>query len=194
MNRAHLELCSSAEWASMIETQALPWVTEGLDLGGRMLEVGPGPGAATGPLSRIAHQLVAVELDADLASGLARRFRDSGVSIVRGDATRLPLAGGAFDAAASLTMLHHVPGVELQDLLLAEVARVLRPGGVFVGSDSLDSPGFRDLHVDDVCVPLDPATLEQRLLRAGFASAEVATQVFDESGSGAIRFRARTGA
>ena len=33
MNRAHLELCSSAEWAEMIETQAIPWVTEGVRLG-----------------------------------------------------------------------------------------------------------------------------------------------------------------
>ena len=54
-------------------------------------------------------------------------------------------------------MLHHVPSVEEQDRLFAEVARVLRPGGMLAGVDSKDSPEFRGMHVDDICVPLDPA-------------------------------------
>lgn len=51
------------------------------------------------------------------------------------DATAMSLAAGAFDGAVSLTMLHHVPSVELRDRLLNEVARVLRRGGAFVGAD-----------------------------------------------------------
>jgi SAM-dependent methyltransferase len=108
-------------------------VTEGLELGGRMLEIGPEPGAATGPLSRPAERLTAIELDPELAGNPVARFAGANVCIVRGDATRLPLADGALDATSSLTMLHHVPGVELQDRLLAEVARVLPRGGLFVG-------------------------------------------------------------
>ena len=50
-----------------------------------------------------------------------------------------------------MTMLHHVPTVAAQDALLAEACRVLRPGGWFVGVDSLDDPGFRDFHAGDVC-------------------------------------------
>jgi SAM-dependent methyltransferase len=65
-------------------------------------------------------------------------------------------------------MLHHVPTAAEQDQLFAEVARVLRPGGVLVGVDSLDSAEFRDLHVDDICNPIDPATLPDRLAGAGF--------------------------
>jgi hypothetical protein len=70
-------------------------------------------------------------------------------------------------------MLHHVPSADQQDQLFAEVARVLRPGAVFVGVDSLDSPEFRALHVDDICVPVPATGLEPRLLAAGFASAAV---------------------
>jgi ubiquinone/menaquinone biosynthesis C-methylase UbiE len=38
-----------------------------------------------------------------------------------------------FDGAVSFTMLHHVPSEALQNRLLAEVARVLRPGSIFAG-------------------------------------------------------------
>ena len=56
-------------------------------------------------------------------------------------------------------------------------------GGVFAGTDSLDRPEFRDLHVDDVCVPIDPATFGDRLLEAGLERVEVVTNDF------AVRFR-----
>ena len=34
-------------------------------------------------------------------------------------------------------MLHHIPSLDLQDRAFAEIARVLRPGGTFAGTDSL---------------------------------------------------------
>jgi hypothetical protein len=66
-----------------------------------------------------------------------------------------------------------VPSPELQDRLLGEVRRVLRPGGVFAGSDSLTSPLFRLLHVRDTLVPVDPDGFAARLEAAGFRDAEV---------------------
>ena len=87
--------------------------------------------------------------------------------------TRLPLADGRFSAAACLTMLHHIPAAELQDAALAEMARVLRTGGVLVGTDGLDTPERRRVHIGDIFVPVDPQTLPDRLRRAGFADARV---------------------
>ena len=43
MNQQHLELCASAEWAEAVQRWIIPWVTEGVDLGDDVLEVGPGP-------------------------------------------------------------------------------------------------------------------------------------------------------
>jgi ubiquinone/menaquinone biosynthesis C-methylase UbiE len=114
-----------------------------------------------------------VEIDAELATALATRMEGSNVEVVQGDATNLVFPDHRFTGAVSFTMLHHVPSAALQDALFAEVARVLRPGALFVGVDSHDSPEFRDMHVDDICVPLDPAALEARLLAAGFATAVV---------------------
>lgn len=70
-------------------------------------------------------------------------------------------------------MLHHVPTVELQDQLLAEVARVLRPGGVLIGSDSSPSDDLRDFHEDDTYNPIEPDGFADRLVAAGFAEATV---------------------
>jgi SAM-dependent methyltransferase len=175
VNEAHLRLCSSREWAEHIQTEVLPWALQAADPPGDLLEIGPGPGAATGLLRERVRHLTAVENDPRLAAELGRRFAgDPGVDVHVADATALPFPGGYFDGAASFTMLHHVPSAALQDRLFAEAARVLRPGGVLLGTDSLDGPGFRRLHEDDTCVPLDPLTLEERLLAAGFARASIA--------------------
>ena len=82
-------------------------------------------------------------------------------------------------------MLHHVPSLELQDTVLREVWRVLKPGGIFVGSDSLDSWVMRLIHIGDTLVPIDPVTFGARLTAVGFEGVMV------ERNSDAFRFQAR---
>jgi SAM-dependent methyltransferase len=173
MNKAHLEYCSSDEWADSIKRYIIPSALEGVDLGDDVLEVGPGPGRTTDLLRELAVRLTAVEVDEDLAAALRERMTGSNVEVINADATDLPFPDGRFTAALSFTMLHHVPSPDLQDRLFAEVARVLRPGGRFAGVDSLDTPEWREMHIDDVCVPVPPETLRERLLKAGFSHANV---------------------
>src|SRR5258707_9542796 len=166
VNEAHLAICSSPEWARLVEEELLPWVLEGHDLGDELLEVGAGPGLTTDVLRRRAAHVTAVELDVGLADRLAARLAGTNVEVVAADATRLPFPAGRFSAAACLTMLHHIPSPALQDAALAELARVLRPGGVMAGSDGLDTPARRGVPVGDGFVPVDARTPEGRL-RAG---------------------------
>ncbi len=173
MNKLHLELCSSDEWAESVKKWIIPGALEGVDIGDDVLEVGPGPGRTTDVLRHMTAHLTAVEIDHDLAEALRLRMAGTNVEVIEADATAMPLPDKRFTAALSFTMLHHVPSPAQQDLLFAQVARVLRPGGTFAGVDSKDSPEFRGLHIDDICVPLVPDELEARLKRAGFAEATV---------------------
>jgi SAM-dependent methyltransferase len=178
MNPEHLELCASDGWMEVLRDLILPYALDGAQLGDDVLEVGPGPGRTTDLLRVELARLTAVELDADLASALAARLRGTNVEVVLADATAMPFEDERFSGAVSFTMLHHVPTRERQDCLLAEVARVLRPGGVFVASDSVASDELAALHSDDTYNPVDPATVEGRLSSAGFRMVEVRSNDF----------------
>lgn len=185
MNRVHRWYCRSDHWRRTVHDRLAPWVLGGLDLGAHALEVGPGPGLVTDVLRARVARLTAVEIDAALAAALAARLAGSNVTVVQGDATRLPFPDASFDAAVSCTMLHHVPSAALQDQLLSEVGRVLRPGAWLAGSDSTTSLLFRLVHVRDTLVPVAPERLPARLVAAGFGDVRV------ERHRGAFRFRAR---
>ncbi|MEK8146487.1 class I SAM-dependent methyltransferase [Streptomyces sp. M10(2022)] len=133
-----------------------------------MLEVGPGPGAATEWLRTRVERLVAVEVDAEAASLLADRCAGTNVEILQGSGTALEFADDSFDSAASFTMLHHVPTAALQSRLLAEILRVLRPGGVLIGSDSLPSHALHEFHEGDIYNPVEPAAFLVRLQMLGY--------------------------
>lgn len=184
MNEEHLKRCSSAEWAEAVRKWIIPWVLDGVDLGDDVLEVGPGPGLTTDVLRTLVPRLTAIEIDPGLASSLTARMAGTNVEVLCADAAGTGLATGRFSGAVCLSMLHHVPGAERQDAVLAEVRRMLRPGGVLTGEDSLDSPELRALHEDDTYVPLDPGHLAGRLEAAGFAAVDVTTNDY------AVRFRA----
>ena len=175
MNRIHRLFCRSGFWKKQLEESLLPWVLRDTELGNDVLEVGPGPGLATDLLRPRVEALTSIEIDTRLASSLEARMSGTNVEVVHGDATDMPFEPKRFSATLCFTMLHHVPSSELQDRLLREVHRVLRPGGVFLGSDSRTSLGFELIHLFDTLVPVDPQSFGSRLEAAGFRDIEVAT-------------------
>ena len=171
MNRYHRRLCRSPGWSAYIAGTVLPRALDGVTLGPRVLELGPGYGASTRPLAARAPSLTALESDPALAARL--RAELGSVRVVNGDATSIGFGAGSFSAVVCFTMLHHLPGTAAQDRLFAEAARVLRPGGVFAGTDSQPSLRFRLIHLGDTCTPVNPGTLPARLAAAGFTSIAV---------------------
>ncbi len=168
MNENHARLCPSPEWAAHIGTDILPALTRHADLGDDMLEIGPGPGAATGWLCQRVKRLTALEIDGGAAAKLAERYAGRNVEIVVGDATALGYPDGTFDSVGCFTMLHHVPTQALQVAILAEALRVLRPGGALIASDSLPSDGLHHFHEGDTYNPIEPGTIVSRLQTIGF--------------------------
>lgn len=191
MNELHLQFCASAEWAEIIEGEVLPWAVGDHDLGDDVLEVGAGPGLTTDVLRQRVARLTAVEIDPELAGALRSRLRGTNVEVVEGDATRLPLESDRFSAATTFNMLHHVPSAELQDRVLAELCRVLRPGGLLIGTDGVASDTLDEFHVGDVYVPCDPAGMPARLRAAGFVDVRVDRADLSDARLGWARSRFR---
>jgi ubiquinone/menaquinone biosynthesis C-methylase UbiE len=96
------------------------------------LEIGCGRGAGAGivlqhfPLARL------IAMDLDIAMVRKARARLSAqrqrVSLLAGDVTFLPIETGSLDAVFGFGVLHHVVAWRSG---LREIARVLRPGGVY---------------------------------------------------------------
>lgn len=169
MNETHLQFLASPEWARMLEADLLPWVEAAGELGDQLLEIGPGPGLTTDLLRQRVERVTAVEMDPSLGAALRQRLAGTNVEVIVADATEAGLPANRFSAAACFSVLHHMPSSEHQDRLFAELHRVLRPGGVFVGQDSLDLEMIRAGHADDTFTPVDPGDMSRRLVTLGFA-------------------------
>jgi SAM-dependent methyltransferase len=103
---------------------------------GRVLDLGGGDGTLARLLVR--HDVPTVVVDR------AAYVRSAPRPAVQADAARLPFVDGCFGAVAALWMLYYVPRPQI---VLAEVARVLSAGGVFVActSSRYNDPEFAEV-------------------------------------------------
>jgi len=185
VNEHHLQFLASREYAQMLEADLLPWVEAQGDLGDDVLEIGPGPGLTTDLLRRRVARLTAVEVDPSLAGPLRDRLNGTNVEVLCADATQAGLDPARFSAVTCFSVLHHIPTARSQDLLFAEIHRVLRDGGTFLGSDSRDLDAIRTAHEGDTFLPVDPETLADRLGVAGFVDTQA------DIGDHSLRFVSR---
>jgi SAM-dependent methyltransferase len=170
MNETHVQFLSSPQWAAMLESELLPWMEAAGDLGDDVLEIGPGPGLTTDLLRRRVRRVTAIEIDPSLGEPLRRRLAGTNVEVIVSDVSEAGLPAERFSAAACFSVLHHMPSVDDQDRLFRELHRVLRPGGIFVGQESVDSDTIRAGHEGDTFTPVDPDGLAARLSQVGFGA------------------------
>lgn len=190
MSAVERALCRSAPWRFVARRAVLPWALYGYELTGDVLEIGGGSGAmaegftATFP----AVQLMVTDIDEAMVASARRRLAGhSNITVEQADVTALPFPSASFDAVTSYLMLHHV--VSWREALRG-AARVLRPGGVFLGYDLTDSRAARLMHRLDGSPHLiiGPEELRAGLVDAGFEQ----RSVVDTSAAGHLmRFRAK---
>lgn len=115
----------------------------GLLRGKKVLEVSCGHGGGAAYLTRTFHPQAYTGLDLN-PSGIRfcqQQHRIAGLDFLQGDAEHLPFADNTFDAVINVEASHCYPDFPR---FLAEVARVLRPGGNFLYADFR----FRDRHAE----------------------------------------------
>jgi ubiquinone/menaquinone biosynthesis C-methylase UbiE len=125
--RAELQAQRAAELAERLR-EVLP--TNGDE---RVLDVGAGTGAFSFAIASRVAQVVAVELDEELAAH-ARENAPENVEVVVGDGEHLSFDEFSFDLSATLRMLHHTRRPEL---VIAGLARVTKPGGRILVVDQI---------------------------------------------------------
>jgi SAM-dependent methyltransferase len=141
------------------------------DLTGRdVLEIGCGRGGgAAFVLERLGPRSVTgLDLSPRAIARCRAEHARPGLTFVAGDAERLPFPDAAFDAVLNVESSHCYPSVPR---FLAEVARVLRPGGVLLLADFRHTVLPED--AEDALVPQeDVACLRRQLSAAGFTTLE----------------------
>jgi SAM-dependent methyltransferase len=111
------------------EEQILPLVSEHLTGRTRVLDVGCGEGQIARHLRRVVGVPDVWGVDPSNAQVSVAHTRGGGPAYARADADHLPFPAGAFDAVVACLVFEHVVEVARA---LAEIARVLEPGGVFL--------------------------------------------------------------
>lgn len=114
--------------------RALRWIGQAsLPAGAPALEIGPGPGLMTVELASRGFQVTAVEAAPEMIRLASERAAKAGVSgkvgLLRGDGSKLPCPAGAFSLVVVLDV---VPWLHRPAAVIAEIARVLRPGGYLI--------------------------------------------------------------
>jgi len=169
-------LCRTAAWGALVRP-LVPWALSSRTPSGRVLELGGGGGAmAAGVLDRFPDaRLTLIDIDPRMVAAVRRRLAGYGdrARAEVGDATDLPFDAASFDVVVSFLMLHHAGAWEAA---VAEAARVLRPGGTFLGYDLHDTAVTRLFHraegIRDLRCIGRPA-METTLRSAGFVEPQL---------------------
>ena len=114
----------------------LEWLEGCLDSRADILDYGCGYGRTLKELSRAGyHNVVGVDFSAAMLTRC--RLESPQLSLIRNDGHRLPFKNDSLDAVLLFATLTCIPQDEAQRALMAEVERVLRPGGLLYLSDLL---------------------------------------------------------
>ena len=99
----------------------------------RAVDVGTGAGALALGLAPLVREVVGVDVVPELLEE-ARRRAPENMEVVEADAIALPFPADSFDLAGTLRTLHHI---QRPELVIAELVRVTRPGGMLLVVDQI---------------------------------------------------------
>jgi 2-polyprenyl-6-hydroxyphenyl methylase / 3-demethylubiquinone-9 3-methyltransferase len=104
------------------------WILEDLEGPQTILDVACGGGFLANPLAQAGHAVTGVDLSPETLDVAARHDPTRAVTYLTMDARKLSFLDAQFDVVCMMDFLEHLPE---RDQVLAEAARVLKPGGRF---------------------------------------------------------------
>ena len=150
-------------------------------------DLGCGTGQLSQTIAPYVHRVIAVDASRDMLDAARQRLADmTNVDIRRGDLESLPLENGELHAAMLSLVLHYSPDPARA---LAEVARVLRPGGRVLVVDML--PHDREEYqqqMGHVWLGFSEKQVTKFLAGAGFTDARVRALPVDPDAKGPALF------
>jgi len=173
MNAVEHFICSSSLWRHLTQRHLLPWVLSDMRLGDHVLEIGAGYGPATSLLRKSVARVTSLEYNHNATVKLKSLDNGRRGEALTGDGSQLPFPADTFSSVIAVLVLHHMKTRELQDQMMAEVFRVLRPGGIFVTFEVTDSWIHRVGHFRSTFTPISPGSAFARLTAAGFSRISV---------------------
>jgi SAM-dependent methyltransferase len=129
---------------------------------GRVLEIGVGTGAIAIPLAERGRRVIGLDVSRAMLERLRAKEVTGGVTVAIADATRLPVADGAFCGAYCRWVLHLISS--WRDAV-RELCRVVEPGGVIVVEPGGYSGGWREVwlrFVEELGPAAEPVGLDVR--------------------------------
>lgn len=173
---------AAAEWDTMRLTYYDETVIEtiadaiAIDDTQTVLDVGTGTGFVTAGLAPRANRVIAIDHSPamlDIARENLTQLGIENVELHEGDLTHLPLNENSVDAAVANLVLHHA---ENPAGMLAEMTRVVRPGGRVAITDAIEHPyEWMRTEQADIWLGFTPKQIEgcfssARLAKYGYAT------------------------
>jgi ubiquinone/menaquinone biosynthesis C-methylase UbiE len=173
---------AAAEWDTMrltyYDEQVIETIADAIAIDDTqtVLDVGTGTGFIAAGLAPRADRVIAIDNSPsmlDIARDNLARLAIDNVDVHEADLTHLPLENGSVDAAVANMVLHHA---EDPAGMLAEMTRVVRPGGWVAITDAVEHPyEWMRTEQADIWLGFTPEQVEgffgfARLARYGYAT------------------------
>ncbi|MER7892421.1 methyltransferase domain-containing protein [Micromonospora sp. NPDC094482] len=172
-------------WSRRVAMEFLSWLDQ--PLGRRWLDVGCGTGALTSTVLAMADpsEVTGVDPSAGFVTRARALIEDGRAEFLIGDARSLPVSDGSVDVVVSGLMLNFVPE---PTRAVAEVARVLAPGGVAAAYVWDYAEGMAMMrHFWDAAAALDPSAAERdEGRRRGVCDPEALRELWADAGLRAV--------
>ncbi len=155
-------------------------------------DLGCGTGQISAAVAPFVRKVIAVDSSPEMLDAARDRLASAGpadnVELKRGTLEALPIADATLDAAVAMLVLHHLPE---PGQALAEMARVLKPGGRLLVADMLphDRDSYRQ-QMGHVWLGFSEGQIAQALETAGFTGIRIVPLPADAAAKGPALFAA----